>query len=103
MGGGFIFIAIVAIICGTVIKLRKLQIEKEQLGSGHTSFDTRKSSKSELAEINKRLENLEMIVAAGDLSTLPEGHNTKEMKEQIKLLSRRISELEQERFKDGPY
>ena len=106
---GLVFIAIIGIICGTIVKLRKLQIEKNHLHAGSedpTMFSkrhSRKRGKAELEELNKRLENLEMIVAAGDVNGLPEYNSNNELKEQIKVLARRVSELEQERFRNDPY
>jgi len=106
MGPEILVIAVVAIISGTIVKLRRLQIEKEHLGLRKSPLMSKRNGKRntvELEEINRRLENLETIIAAGDLSTLPEAGEGKEMKEQIKLLARRVSELEHERYKDDPY
>ena len=102
MGPEILIIAVVAIISGTIVKMRRLQIEREHLGLGKKPFSSKRNS-HELEEINKRLENLETIVAAGDLTALPEGSDAREMKEQIKLLARRVAELEHERYKDDPY
>jgi hypothetical protein len=105
--GGIVLIAIVAIISGTIIKLRRMQIEKDHLVMGkegdYPQGRNRKQNPAAIEELNRRLENLETIIAAGDINSLPEAGEAKEMKEQIKLLARRISELEHENFKDDPY
>lgn len=109
MGPEIMIIAIVAIVSGTIVKMRRMQIEKEHLLLGkEAQLPSRgkrngKRDSGALEEMNRRVENLETIIAAGDINALPEAGETKEMKEQIKLLARRISELEHERFKDDPY
>jgi|GEM_PF-5417077 len=100
-------IAVVGIVSGTIVKMRKMQLEKEYLLRGKEGSFTqergRKKNPAALEEINQRLENLETIIAAGDINALPEPGETKELKEQIKLLAKRVSELEHEKFNDDPY
>ncbi|MBT33055.1 MAG: hypothetical protein CMO01_25635 [Thalassobius sp.] len=107
--GGIVLIAIAGIICGTIVKLRRMQLEKNMGYIGqedHGRFSKRqfrKQNNAQLEEVNKRLENLETIVAAGDFNGLPEYNSNQELKEQISILSRRISELEQEKYRNDPY
>ncbi|WP_020527882.1 hypothetical protein [Flexithrix dorotheae] len=105
MGPEIMVIVIVAIVSGTIVKLRRLQIEKEQgipPGKNEPHYKHFKRSGANvntkvLEEMNKRLENLETIVVGGELDSLPSHATEMELRDQIARLSKRIEELENER------
>ncbi len=98
-------IVIVAIVSGTIVKMRRLQIEKENgisPSKGDRPYKHFKRNGSNvnlkaLEEMNKRLENLETIVVGGEIDSLPSSSTEMELRNQISMLSRRIEELENER------
>jgi hypothetical protein len=64
-----LFIAITAIICTTIVKIKRLNLEKEQirLGNGQApKAPLSLAENREIVELRQRIQNLETIVNLGD-------------------------------------
>jgi hypothetical protein len=87
-----LFIAITAIICTTIVKIKRLNLEKEQmrLGNGQApKAPLSLAENREMAELRQRIQNLETIVNLGDSSR----GNEAQLRQQIAELSQKLEML----------
>lgn len=100
----FIILGLAGIISGTILKSRKLQIEREELRikemsmlAPHQQQQVPQYLNAQIEDLKKQVANLQVIVADTDVYRLSESSAEASLKKQIDELSRRIIELEKTR------